>query len=271
MSSLPITLSLLAVFAYASTFWYLLLHLLNKQPPHKAISITLLGLGLFLHGYVLFSKMITSTGIDYSVFNLLSLTCWLMMALSTLLSSLRSVLALNLLATPIASIGLLIGVIWHAPVVHLSQTGFGLDAHIILSLTAYCLLFMASIQSILLWVQNRELKHKSEKRIWVALLPPLQSMEKLLFDMIVLGFGLLTLALLLGVFMVDNFLSQHLAHKTIFSVLSWMVFGVLLWGHWRLGWRGQRAIRFTLWGFALLLIGFLGSKLVLELILNIPA
>jgi ABC-type uncharacterized transport system permease subunit len=271
MSSLPITLSILATVAYTSTFWYLLIHLLNKQQPKKTISLSMMALGLVLHGSVLWQKMVNPAGVDYNVFNVLSLTCWLMMALSFLFSTYRPVLGLNLLAAPVACSGLLIGVIWHAPYVALSQGGPGLETHIITSLAAYCVLFMASIQSILLWAQNRELKHRSEKRIWVALLPPLQSMEKLLFDMILLGFGLLTIALLFGAFTVENFLSQHLAHKTVFSVLSWLVFGALLWGHWRLGWRGQRAVSFTLWGFALLVIGFIGTKLVLEIFLNIPA
>ncbi len=262
---------MLATLAYASIFWYLLFHLLNKQQPKKSLSLVLMLLGLGLHGIVLYNKMVLPSGIDYNVFNLLSLTCWLMMAFSFVFSTYRPVLALNLLAAPVACIGLLMGFIWHAPYVSLSQGSFGLDIHIILSLAAYCVLFMASIQAILLWAQNRELKHKSENRIWVALLPPLQTMEKLLFDMILLGFSLLTLALLFGVLMVENFLSQHLAHKTLFSVLSWLVFGALLWGHWRLGWRGQRAVIFTLWGFALLVIGFIGTKIVLEIILKIPA
>jgi ABC-type uncharacterized transport system permease subunit len=77
----------------------------------------------------------------------------------------------------------------------------------------------------------------------------------------------LTVALLLGALAVDNLLAQHLIHKTVLSLMSWVVFGSLLLGHWRLGWRGQRAVRFTLTGFALLLIGFVGSKLVLELLL----
>jgi ABC-type uncharacterized transport system permease subunit len=129
-------------------------------------------------------------------------------------------------------------------------------------------LLMAAVQAVLIHLQRRELKHTTRQRIWVQLLPPLQSMETLLFDMLMVGFGLLTVALALGAVTVDNLLAQHLVHKTFFSVLSWAVFAGLLWGHWRYGWRGQRAVRFTLTGFALLAVGFVGSKLVLELILG---
>ena len=271
MTSLPVIIALLATAAYASTFWYLLLHLLQKMPPRKLVTLVLLSIGLILHASVLFPALITPAGINYNIFNLISLTCWLMLAFSFLFSTYRPILGLNLLATPVACVGLLMSVIWHGPFVSLNQGGLWLDVHIFLSLAAYCVLWMASIQAILLWAQNRELKQKTDKRIWVALLPPLQTMEKLLFDMIALGFGLLTLALSFGIFTIDSFFAQHLAHKTVFSVLSWLVFGILLIGHWRLGWRGQRAISFTLWGFGLLLVGFIGSKLVLELILHIPA
>ena len=271
MNSPTVIIALLATTAYASTFWYLLIHLLQKVQPKKLTALTLLSLGLVLHGWVLFPQLFSSAGINYNIFNLLSFTSWLMLAFTLLFSTYRAVLGLNLLATPVACLGLLASVIWTAPFVPLNEGGIELDIHIFLSLAAYCVLGMAAIQAILLWAQNRELKQKSNKRIWVALLPPLQTMEKLLFDMILMGFVLLTAALLLGLFNVENFLGQHLAHKTVFSVLSWLVFGVLLLGHWRMGWRGQRAVSFTLWGFGLLLLGFLGSKLVLELILHIPA
>lgn len=271
MTNLPVIIAVLSTLAYASTFWYLLLHLLQKTQPRKWPTLLLLALGWSLHALVLFPTMLSPLGINYNLFNLISLTSWLMLGFSLLFSTYRPVLGLNLLAAPVAIIGLLIGLIWQGNISVINRGGLGLDSHIILSLAAYCVLWMASIQAILLWAQNRELKQKSDKRIWVALLPPLQSMEKLLFDMIALGFALLTAALTFGFFTIDNFFGQHLAHKTVFSILSWLVFGALLIGHWRLGWRGQRAISFTLWGFGLLLVGFIGSKLVLELILKIPA
>lgn len=93
-------------------------------------------------------------------------------------------------------------------------------------------------------------------------------MESLLFDLIITGFILLTIALAFGFLTVDNFFAQHLAHKTVFSIISWFIYGSLLIGHYKLGWRGQKAIRFTLIGFALLAIGFIGSKFVLEMILG---
>jgi len=82
------------------------------------------------------------------------------------------------------------------------------------------------------------------------------------------GFGLLSISLLLGFIDTTNLLAQHLVHKTVFSLLSWLVFGALLVGHWRFGWRGQRSANMTLYGVILLGLAFIGTKFVLELILN---
>lgn len=100
-------------------------------------------------------------------------------------------------------------------------------------------------------------------------LPPLQTMESLLFGFLWGGWSLLSLSLLSGWLFVDNLFAQHLAHKTILSCFAWVVFAVLLWGRHQLGWRGHKAIRWTLAGFCLLMLAYFGSKLVREFILHI--
>jgi ABC-type uncharacterized transport system permease subunit len=212
--------------------------------------------------------MLTPAGINYDVFNLMSFTSGLMLLLSLLFSTYRPVLALNLLGIPVAATGLVMGFAFSRPTQIIEQRDLGLDLHIILSLSAYAVLLMATIHAVLLWFQNRELKNKQKRRIWVNLLPSVQAMESLLFDLIITGFILLTIALGLGFFTVDNFFAQHLAHKTAFSIISWFIYGALLLGHYKFGWRGQKAIRFTLVGFLLLAIGFIGSKFILEMILG---
>lgn len=260
---------MVALALYVGVFWHLLLYLWKKQPPRYTVSLSLLSIGAALHAFILIPNLLTPTGIDFNLFNILSLTCWLMLTITLVFSTYRPVLALNIFAIPIATFGLVVGALWRVPYQPLSQMGNGLEWHIVLSLAAYCVLFMAATQAVLLHVQNRELKHKSLNRIWVSVLPPLQTMESLLFDLLLLGFVLLTVALFLGVVSVDNLMAQHLVHKTFFSFLSWLIFGVLLFGRWHMGWRGKRAIKFTLWGFGLLLIGFVGSKVVLELLMGI--
>ena len=163
---------------------------------------------------------------------------------------------------------MMIGFFGDAPYHPLSTISPILQAHIIMSLAAYSVLFMAAIAAIMLRLQISELKRQTFHRVWVDKLPSLQSMEALLFDMITVGFTLLSISLLLGFIDTTNLLAQHLVHKTVFSLLSWLVFGALLVGHWRFGWRGQRAANMTLYGVILLGLAFIGTKFVLELILN---
>jgi ABC-type uncharacterized transport system permease subunit len=103
---------------------------------------------------------------------------------------------------------------------------------------------------------------------WLRALPPLTLTETLLFQLIGAGFSLLTLTLITGALFVDNLFGQHLVHKTVLSIIAWLVFGALLYGRWRHGWRGRRAVNLTLSGMALLVLAFFGTKAVLELILH---
>jgi ABC-type uncharacterized transport system permease subunit len=78
----------------------------------------------------------------------------------------------------------------------------------------------------------------------------------------------LTLALVTGSFFVEDLFAQHLVHKVALAVVAWVVFGILLLGRWRMGWRGRQALRWTLSGYVLLGLAYFGSKLVLEVILG---
>jgi len=135
------------------------------------------------------------------------------------------------------------------------------------ALLAYATLAVATLLAVLLWAQERALRRR-RLHGWLRALPPLVELETLLFRTIAVGFALLTATLLTGMLFVENLLAQHLAHKTVFSVLSWLGFGALLLGRRRYGWRGATAVRWTLAAMALLVLAFFGSKLVLELILR---
>ena len=117
----------------------------------------------------------------------------------------------------------------------------------------------------MLWAQERALRRR-EFHLWLRALPPLTELEDLLFRTITVGFILLTATLLTGVLFVENLFAQHLVHKTVLSVLSWIVFGTLLIGRRRYGWRGAKAVHWTLTAMALLLLAFFGSQFVIELV-----
>ena len=96
----------------------------------------------------------------------------------------------------------------------------------------------------------------------------MQVMEEVLVQLLWLGFFLLSLSLATGMMFVHNIFAQHISHKTVLSIMAWCVFAILLWGRWSWGWRGRQLIRWTLGGFALLVLAYFGSKFVYELILK---
>ncbi len=148
-----------------------------------------------------------------------------------------------------------------------NQWDKGLLSHIILSIMAYSVLTIAAFQAVLLMIQDRQLKHKNMSGMMRAL-PPLQTMDKLLFEMLAVGTALLTLAIISGMVFLEDIFAQHLIHKTAFTLIAWSIFSFLLFAHWRFGWRGRIASKWTLAGTIFLVLAYFGSKLVLEIILE---
>jgi ABC-type uncharacterized transport system permease subunit len=134
--------------------------------------------------------------------------------------------------------------------------------HAWLALLSYATLALAALLALMLWLQERGLRHRQVPG-WLERLPPLTQLETLLFRSLGTAFALLTATLLTGVLFVEDMLAQHLWHKTVLSVLSWAVLGTLLFGRWRWGWRGPRAVRLTLTAMVLLLLAYFGVKYVL--------
>jgi ABC-type uncharacterized transport system permease subunit len=117
-------------------------------------------------------------------------------------------------------------------------------------------------------VAERQLHRKSQ--FLVMSLPPLLTLEKLLFRVIAAAFVFLTLTLATGIVFSETLFGRPLRadHKTVFAVLSWLTFGLLLLGRWLYGWRGRTATRWTLTGFVLLILAYVGSRFVLEVVLH---
>jgi ABC-type uncharacterized transport system permease subunit len=137
--------------------------------------------------------------------------------------------------------------------------------HAWLALLAYATLALAALLALMLWLQERGLRHRQVPG-WLERLPPLTQLETLLFRSLGVAFALLSATLLTGVLFVEDMLAQHLWHKTVLSGLSWAVLAVLLFGRWRWGWRGPRAVKLTLTAMGLLLLAYFGVKYVLALL-----
>lgn len=221
---------------------------------------------VLLHGWILAQHLFTIEGLDLGVFNALSLITWLISTLLVLLAIGRPVENLGIIVFPGTALAVVLENSFNTT--HITEViNTPLEIHILISIAAYSVLSIAAVQAVLITIQDHNLRNKRPGG-FIRALPPLQSMEALLFQMIGLGFVLQTLSLLTGFIFVENIFAQHLVHKTVLSSIAWLVFGALLWGRWKFGWRGRTAIRWTLSGFVVLALGYLGSKTVLELIIG---
>ncbi|MEA3276851.1 MAG: cytochrome c biogenesis protein CcsA [Pseudomonadota bacterium] len=223
--------------------------------------------GLLLHTWLLYDGIFSQPGINLAFFNALALTSWTVVTLLLISSLTKPVENLGILLLPLAALTLFLEVRYPSVGFMRQATGWSIKIHVLFSMLAYSLLTLASVQAILLAVQDHHL-HSRHPGGFVRALPPLQTMESLLFEMIGAGFVLLTLALLSGFAFLEDMFAQHLVHKTVLSTLGWLVFGALLVGRFRYGWRGRTAIIWTLSGFVILILAYFGSKAVLELILQ---
>jgi ABC-type uncharacterized transport system permease subunit len=263
---MPTLAGLLAALLYLLASVLLGRQLWRREQPRTSVVLGLGALALPLHLFSLHAAIYIGGGLDLGLFNVVSLVGWLIATLAIAMSLYQPVISLALGAFPLAALGILLSLFGRDPYPPLHGLSPGLQSHILLSILAYSVLTIAAAHAVLLAVQDHHLRR--HRRPLLTVLPPVVTMERLLFDLIAIGFLLLTGAIVTGFVAVENFFAQHLAHKAAFTLAAWTVFTVLLGGrHW-LGWRGTTAIRFTLWGFALLLVGFYGSKAVLELILH---
>ncbi len=258
-------LTILSVILYIVSATILLRRLaagIQAQQQGKGIALTLGVVGALSHIASLHYTMITPQGLNLSFFHVLSLTSW-MASMLVLLSALKQPLEnLGIAVLPFAAITILAQTVTGTNAA-VEVIGMGLKAHILISIFSYSLLTIAALQAILLAIQTRHLRNRHPGG-FIRALPPLETMETLLFRMIGLGYILLSLSLLTGVTYIEDIFAQHLVHKTVLSFAAWVVFAILLWGRWRYGWRGRLAVRWTLGGFVVLMLAYFGSKLVLE-------
>jgi ABC-type uncharacterized transport system permease subunit len=261
--------SVIAVVCYLAASAYQGTYLLKRnhpQPPRGRF-IALGVMAVTAHGISAFGTIYTPQGIDLGIYRVLSLVFWFICLIGLLSNSRRPLESALALLFPLASLSILISFVLHGPATHLPIISPGVFGHIILSILAYSVFSLCALQALVLAAQERELKQRRTRGILNAL-PPLQTMEQMLFEMLWIGLVLLTLAIVTGAIYVENLFAQHLVHKTVFSLIAWCIFASLLWGHKKLGWRGHTAVRWTLVGFAALFLAYFGTKLVLELILH---
>jgi ABC-type uncharacterized transport system permease subunit len=205
--------------------------------------------------------------LDFSLFNIGSIISAIIALLLLLASLSKPIEKLGIAIFPIAALMITLSISIPGKEQAITIYSWQMNTHILSSIIAFSLLNIAALQAIFLAIQEQQLRKHPPRKI-ILTLPPLQTMEALLFQMISTGVIFLTVSLVSGFIFIDDLFAQHLVHKTVLSILAWFIFSALLFGRMRYGWRGQTAIQWTLIGFTSLLLAYFGSKMVLELILN---
>jgi len=265
-----ITITTLSIALYLVTTILLGRRLFQPAEAIQNTRFALISLGIgaaILHIGVVYNSVFTPAGINLGFYSAASLIMAMVASLMLIAAIKQPIENLGIFILPVAAITLLLDQRFSVQHLLSNQYTSQIELHIILSLLAYSLLTIAALQSVLLAVQDRQLRHKHPGGFMRAL-PPMQVMESLLFQLIGLGFLLLSLALVTGFIFLNDIFAQHLVHKSVLSIIAWVVFAILLFGRWQAGWRGRTAIRWTLSGFVTLLLAYFGSKLVLEIILT---
>ncbi|MDD3608245.1 MAG: cytochrome c biogenesis protein CcsA [Halothiobacillaceae bacterium] len=243
----------------------------GESSPLRSTALASASLALILHLLTLYGSLCCGMAghMNLNVLNALSLVGWLSTLLILLASLRQPVENLELLIMPLTAFALALQLLIPSPSMAVRANLPGLDIHILVSLLAYSLLTLGALQAGLLAWQHNALHSRQPGGLTWRLLPPMESVERLMFQFIGVGFALLTLALLTGFVFLEDVFAQHLLHKTVLSMIAWLIFAGLLLGRFAWGWRGRTAVRWTTAGFVALLLAYFGTKIVLEWVLGI--
>lgn len=263
------SLTIFTALAYFASAGFIITNILTGKPPTKQRTFVLISafVALLAHSLLITHSYSVNQVIANDFFNMLSLVSLVISALFFFAAITQPIETLALIVFPFAAVAVLLNIDNAFPATPPVFFDAALQTHIILSILSYSLLTVAAFQAIMLSFQERQLHNRQTGKL-INSLPPLQLMENLLFQVLSLGVFLLTFALATGFIFLDDVFAQHLAHKTLLSILAWLMFATLLWGRHYLGWRGQKAVKWTYGAYFALMLAYFGSKFVLQMVLS---
>jgi len=229
----------------------------------RRLTLVLAAAGLAFHAWVALSLTGWPEALHLPFFTALAVTAIGVVLLQLVLCLRQPADYLGIAVYPLAAVALLAS---QASDEGRAIQGHAIQVDVLLSVLAYAVLSLTAAQAGLVAIQRHYLSRHRPGGFMRAL-PPLETTERLLFALLTAGFAMLTLSLASGFFYLEDMFAQHLVHKSVLACVAWLIFGVLLFGRWRFGWRGRRAVQLTLAGFGVLILAYFGSKLVLEMIL----
>lgn len=247
---------------------------LLTQPAFAVVGLGPVERGLLLaaiaaHAIGLWLTIFDAEGMRFGFAIALSVMFWLAMALYWIESFYARMDGLLILGLPAAGLAALLPSLFADPHLLANAGSIAFRLHFLVAMLAYSLFTLAALHALLMMVAETGL-HRGRLSPLLAGLPPLLTMETLLFRLLHVAFVLLTLTLVSGVFFSESLFGRAMSfnHKTLFAFISWLIFAALLYGRRRHGWRGRLALRWTLAGFLSLLLAYVGSRFVLEVILG---
>jgi ABC-type uncharacterized transport system permease subunit len=266
-AGLDILLHVLVAALYAAAAW--LCRPRGDGAAQGAWRAPAIALALCVHAVVIGRAIVTPEGLDLSFVHSLSLVAGLAVLVAWVSGALRILPGVAIMILPVAALCAALPALARTP--HRFPYGDApyAAAHISIALVAYALFVVAALQAVVLTGIEKGL-HRAAPAAAAQDTPPLLTLERYLFRLIGIGFVLLTITLVSGVLFSEQLFGRPLAltHKNVFSVAGWLVYAALLFGRWRYGWRGRTALKWILGGTLLLVLGYLGSKFVLEVLLH---
>lgn len=242
---------------------------LNDAALPFQLHSAMIALGIVLHGWLLYRDVFAIGGLNLGVYYALSAILWLTVLIYWIADRKHALHSLQAFVLPPAALCVLMPA-FAVEDYYVETSGFNLfSLHILIAMVAYSLFTFAALHACLMRMAERALHQKNS---WLALpgFPPLMVLDALLFKVLRIGFVLLTITLLSGMLFSEEIFGKPLQsnHKTVFSIASWFIYAWLLFGRFKYGWRGKTATRWTLVGFVLLLLAYVGSRFVLQVILH---
>ena len=240
----------------------------------------LLLIALIVHGLLLHTTIFPQNAMIFGFAFALSAMFWLGAGIYWIESFFFPLDGLRLLVLPLACIASLLPLVFGGVRVLSYSAAPMFKLHFLIANIAYGLFAIAALHAVLMLLLERRLqrmrgmatRHTGNGWLasWLDTLPPLLTLEKLLFRLIAAGFVLLTLTLVSGIAFNEQLVDRALRfdHKTVFAFVSWLMFGALLTARRISGWRGRAALRWVLASFVALLLAYVGSRFVFEVLLH---
>ncbi|MBR9726657.1 inner membrane protein YpjD [Shewanella intestini] len=261
-----VVFSTAAMLLYCISLLLVSSRLFHADGPNRQLVMGVSAIAVGLHGLALYCVVFTPQGLNYSLTNVISIINWIIaLSFTLVITRLKVIVVVPVVyACSIISVALL----WlpEQNAIEPLASHPSVLVHIVLSLIGYSALMIAALYAIQMYLIQKKLKEKT--LIMSPSMPPLMTVEKQLYHLVLIGFIFLTLSLISGFIFLDDMFQDGKGHKTVLSLIAWCVYGTMLWQQRTIGCRTRTAVIYCLSGGFLLSLGYFGARVVKELILN---